>query len=173
MRLILATLWLWCAAAIAAPSQLLSIFEDGQHLLPAAAIASAEANHLGEIIEFIAEINDGKLQYRLTLVDPLRRTQSELTLDGSDGKLLDKQTHSLTKDAPTLALALMLQQRQQRFSTLIQLALVHSNGYLQQAELDQDLGISYLELKVLDEHGSHKLAYDIEHQRQLPLLKWD
>lgn len=173
MRLILATLLLWCSAAFAAPSPMLSLFRDGQHLVPAAAIASAEAQNLGEIIEFIAEINDGKLVYRFTLVDPRSRNQSELTLDGVDGKVLNNHMRRLAKDAPPLALALMLQQRQQRFSMLTQLALVHNNGYLQQAELDQDLGISYLELKVLDDNGSHKLAYDIEHQRQLPLLKWD
>ncbi|MDF0534604.1 PepSY domain-containing protein [Shewanella yunxiaonensis] len=173
MRLILATLLLWCSSAMASTSPLLSLFEDGQHLTPTAAISDVEAKHLGEIIEFIADINDDKLLYQFTVADPQSHTLYKLKLDGSDGKVLDKTAHTLTNDAPQLALALKLRQHQQSFSTLTQLALGNTSGYLQQAELDQDLGISYLELKVLDEHGSHKLAFDIEHQRQLPLLKWD
>jgi hypothetical protein len=53
------------------------------------------------------------------------------------------------------------------------MAMQNSKAHLLEAQLDKDLGIAYLELKVMDERGKHKLAFDIEKQRPLPLLKWD
>ncbi|MFQ6372278.1 hypothetical protein [Shewanella sp. YIC-542] len=172
MRLMLAML-LWCFAAMASAAPLLSYFEDGQHLRPLDAIDMAAALHLGEVMQYRARVADEQLQYQFTLVDPGTRLQHKLVLDGRQGQVLQRSASPLAKEAPVLALALLLRERRQTLSALARPLLAQHPGYLQQALLDQDLGISYLELKILDEHGSYNLAFDIEHQRQLPLLKWD
>lgn len=60
-----------------------------------------------------------------------------------------------------------------KFSELVTLAIKNQQGYLTQAELDHDLSISYLELKLLNQDSRNTIAFDIETLRPLPLLKWD
>ncbi|WP_394497450.1 hypothetical protein [Shewanella sp. ENK2] len=59
------------------------------------------------------------------------------------------------------------------FTELVKLAKENQSGYLIEAELDHDLAISYLELKLLNVSSKHTIAFDIEELRPLPLLQWD
>jgi hypothetical protein len=66
-----------------------------------------------------------------------------------------------------------LQRKQLSFSDLVSMAMKDKPGFLLEAELDHDLAISYLELKLLTEMSKNTVAFDIDNLRPLPLLKWD
>ncbi len=58
------------------------------------------------------------------------------------------------------------------FSELVRLASQKHQGKLLEAQLEHDLGISYLEFKMVDENGKRKHAFDIQKLKPLPMLQW-
>ena len=56
------------------------------------------------------------------------------------------------------------------FSELVELAIHKNSVHLLNAELDHDLGISYLELKLIDNNGRYRLAFDVEKTASVTII---
>lgn len=67
----------------------------------------------------------------------------------------------------------MLQEKGLTLSKVLTAVCQENSGQLIKAEVDNDLGISYIELEIADASGKYKLAYDMKNKQLLPLLKWD
>ncbi|MCH1919905.1 hypothetical protein L9G15_10715 [Shewanella sp. A3A] len=172
MRWIIVALSLISAAAQATPSYWQGL-NNGELLAPRRMIAQVEQQFPGVVTQFSISTQQQQVQYDIQLIEPITKTCHLLLLNAHDGALLQQQDQSLDSHNELLHLVQHLQQQQVQFSQLLNQALAHKQGKLVSAKLDRGLGISYIELKLLNADGSERLAYDIDHRRQLPLLKWD
>uniref|UniRef100_UPI0040474913 hypothetical protein n=1 Tax=Shewanella sp. TaxID=50422 RepID=UPI0040474913 len=119
-------------------------------------------------------MEEGLLIYKISMVNLETRKMSKYQYRALDGVLLkEKSSDYSTDDIGLLNAAKVLQAKHMTFSALVALAIENQQGYLTQAELDHDLSISYLELKLLNQDSKNTIAFDIETLRPLPLLKWD
>ncbi|MCG9698057.1 PepSY domain-containing protein [Shewanella sp. Isolate11] len=159
-----------CASA---NTTLLSLLSDDQSYTPQMMIAQVEQDYPGIVTEIEAEEHKGELVYEVSVINIKDDTEIELEFSGKDGKLLKQKVQHLDANDDELKAAQLLNNMQLSFSTLVKQAMGDSQAHIQEAQLDHDLGISYLELKLIDENGKRKVAYDIKNQRPLPLLKWD
>ncbi|MCL1138279.1 PepSY domain-containing protein [Shewanella pneumatophori] len=153
---------------------LYSMISAGNYPLPTTTMLQLESAHEGVISEFEAEIENGELVYEFKMIDPQAKTITEYEYRAIDGSLIEREVGRLKKDDnDELAGVLMLQQNGLSLSDMLTLVSQESDGYIVKAEVDNDLGISYIELEILDIDGKRKLAFDIENKQLLPLLKWD
>ncbi|KFZ37610.1 hypothetical protein HR45_09300 [Shewanella mangrovi] len=172
MRWFLAALSLISVTALAAPSYWQQL-DNGKLVAPRRLIAKVEQQFPGVITCFHVAEDASSWQYDISLVEPITSIRHQLVFSGSNGQLLHQQDQKLASNDDSLLLAKHLLNKQLSMSNVLNNALRKNNGKLQSAQLDRDLGISYLELRVIDAAGSHRLAYDIDHRRQMPLLKRD
>ncbi|ABO21968.1 PepSY domain-containing protein [Shewanella loihica] len=160
-------------AAQANPA-VLELLSDSQSLTPQKMILQAEKSYPGVISEFQIDVENGQLIYEISMINTKDDTISEFEFWAKDGRLIRQKVEALeADDKDELKAVRLLKEMEQSFSQLLKLAMGDSNAHILEAQLDHDLGISYLELKLIDANGKHKIAFDIENQRPLPLLKWD
>ncbi|QSX30006.1 hypothetical protein JYB88_17815 [Shewanella cyperi] len=141
---------------------------------PLVLMAEIETEQSGIISQFDIDFDDGELHYEFDLINPAEDSLTELTLRASDGKLLLQKVNKLeADDQDELAAVKLLQQKELSFSALVTMAVQEQQGKLIEAQLEHDLGISYLEFKLMDENGKRKLAFDINKLKPLPMLTWE
>lgn len=145
-----------------------------QIILPIHFIQQIEADYPGTPVEFESDIEGDKLLYEVAMIDLEQTMVTEYQFNASDGQLIQQQSASIEpEDSDELQALSLMKERELLFSQLIIMAMKEQQGELVEAQLDHDLGISYLELKIRDNNSVRKLAYDIEHLRLLPLLTLD
>ena len=172
-RFLLGLLLISGVAHAAAP-RLWQVLSQTQHVAPIAVMKDIEQRFPGIISEFNAELEDGVLIYELAIINPKDHNITELEVRGRDGVLLRHHTEKLkADDTNELQAALKILQHKQSFSELVTQAMQQHQSFLAEAQLDRDLGINYLELRLLSADGDQKLAFDIDQQKPLPLLTWD
>ncbi|MCE9687878.1 hypothetical protein LZP73_16990 [Shewanella sp. AS16] len=170
----LLVLLMFTGMADAAPPSLYSLLSQGQYQPPMQVMLQLEQNYPGVITQFDIDVQNGELIYEFNMLDPDAKTTVGFAFKASNGSLLEQKVAKLeSDDLEELAAVTLMRQKQLKFSQLITLATGELDAYLTEAQLDHDLGISYLELKLLSAAGRHKLAFDIANLRPLPLLKWD
>ncbi|MCH1931110.1 hypothetical protein L9G16_13045 [Shewanella sp. A25] len=173
MRLWLLGIMLLSGVVTAAQS-MYSMLVGGTYLPPLSVMQQIEKDFIGVIAEFDMEMQDSDLVYHFELINPLANSITRLEYRASDGKLLKQKGGKVTKDdLGEVEASRLITAKHQTFSGIIALATKDHRAFLTDAKLDHDLGISYLELKLLNDSGKYKLAFDIENLRQLPLLQWD
>ncbi|MCL1056443.1 hypothetical protein L2729_00370 [Shewanella gelidimarina] len=150
------------------------LMSTGDYPSPIEMMQKLELQHPGVISEFEAELDNGELIYEFKMIDPQAKTITEYEYRAIDGSLKERDIGRLKNDdKDELAGIMMLQQSGLTFSEMLTLVCKDSTGHLVKAEVDNDLGISYIELEMLDAEGKRKLAFDMENKQLLPLLKWD
>mgnify|MGYP000214789530 CR=1 FL=1 len=133
-----------------------------------------EQQYPGVISEFEAELDNGELIYEFKIIDPEAKTVVEYEYRTIAGNIIKGDVERLNKgNSDELAGITMLQESGLTFSEMLTIVCEDSGGHLVKAEVDNDLGISYIELEILDVEGKRKLAFDMENKQLLPLLKWD
>ncbi|MGS0681113.1 PepSY domain-containing protein [Shewanella sp. 125m-7] len=153
---------------------LYSLMSTGNYPLPTEIMQKLEQQHEGVISEFEADIENGELVYEFKIIDAQANTITEYEYRAIDGSLKEREVGRIKKDdSDELAGVLMLQQNGLSLSDMLTLVGKETSGYIVKAEVDNDLGISYIELEILDIEGKRQLAFDIENKQLLPLLKWD
>lgn len=173
MRLWLLGFMLVSGIATAAQS-MYSMLSSGEYLPPLSVMQQIEKDFPGVIAEFEMEMQEGELVYQFELINPLANAITRFEYRARDGKLLKQKAGKVTADdVGEVEAARLISTKHQTFSGIIAMATKDHKAFLTDAKLDHDLGISYLELKLLDDTGKYKLAFDIENLRQLPLLKCD
>ncbi|WOT05335.1 hypothetical protein [Shewanella youngdeokensis] len=151
-----------------------SLMSTGDFLSPIEMVKKLEQLHPGVISEFEAELDDGELIYEFKIINPDENTISEYEYRATDGSLKSRDIAPLRhRNQDELAGTLMLQQSGLSFSEMLTIICKDRSGHIVKAEIDSDLGISYIELEILDVDGKTKLAFDMESKQLLPLLKWD
>lgn len=133
-----------------------------------------EKLHLGDISGLNVEQQDGELVYDFRIINSNNNEVLNYSYRASDGRLLSKDAYFFNrKEKSELLAVLALKGTRMTFSELVQKASKNNKGYLIKASIDHALGINYLELEFLTQEGQQQLAYNINSQRLLPLLKWD
>ncbi|MBY6187510.1 hypothetical protein KUV89_12840 [Marinobacter hydrocarbonoclasticus] len=129
--------------------------------------------HEGRIVEFELEVEKGALTYEISLARSNDDNFLELTLDAK-GKLLEKEREpgEMDDESDLEALA-ALEEQEWQVSQLVERAIGQQQGYLLEAQLEHNIGISYLEVELLTEQGKRKLAVDLSTGEPLPILQWD
>ncbi|WP_298774991.1 hypothetical protein [uncultured Shewanella sp.] len=133
-----------------------------------------ENSHLGDISSFDVEHKAGELVYVFRIINAKTNEVLNYSYRASDGELLSQEASFFNQKEKSEVLAMLaLKSVHMTFSELVQKASKNNKGYLIKASVDNALGINYLELEFLTQEGQHQLAYNINSQRLLPLLKWD
>ncbi|MCL1049814.1 hypothetical protein L2755_09295 [Shewanella abyssi] len=150
------------------------LMSTGDYPSPIEMMQKLEQQHPGVISEFEANLDAGELIYEFKMIDPQAKTIIEYEYRAIDGALKQREIERLKNDdKDELAGIMMLQQSGLTFSEMLTIVCKDSAGHLVKAEVDNDLGISYIELELLDVDGKKKLAFNMENKQLLPLLKWD
>ncbi|WP_076414020.1 PepSY domain-containing protein [Shewanella sp. UCD-KL12] len=174
----LASLVLFSASGISAAAwaedSIMTLLSDESNLTPQAFLQQVETEYPGTVAEFEIDVENGELIYELSIIDTQLKTITEFEFRAKDGRLVKQQVESLEADDRDELIAVnLMEDKSLSFSSLVNKAMSARQAYILEAQLDHDLGISYLELKLIDENGKSKIAFDIESLRPLPLLKWD
>lgn len=157
-----------------AEQSVLDLLLDKQTLSPQALMLRIEKKYSGVISEFEIDIEKGELLYEVTLIDTENETITEFEFKAKDGQLIHQKVETLeADDEGSLQAVLLMEDINQSFYSLVHRAMDGRYGHIVEAQIDHDLGISYLEIKFIDEAGKHRLAFDIKNQLPLPLLTWD
>ncbi|NKF52522.1 hypothetical protein G3R49_18340 [Shewanella sp. WXL01] len=161
-------------SSIAAPT-IQSLLAESEVIAPAVVMQQIEQQHKkSTICGFGVEVEDQQLVYKVSMIDLATEQRSRFFVRASDGEVLEHTQERVVLDKIDQAHAVsMLQDKHIAFSKLVAMARKNHQGFLLQAELDHDLSISYLELKLLNQSRKSIVAFDIEKLRPLPLLKWD
>ncbi len=163
---------LYCGLASAAPKPSTAAGQP-QFQNPIDTMRIIEKSIPGVITHFSINTQRSPMMYEFTVLDPKAHKLTKLEYCASSGELMAKTVHTyLTKAHSELAAISFITKNKLEFSELVELAIHKNSVHLLNAELDHDLGISYLELKLLDNNGRYRLAFDVEKLRPLPLLKW-
>ncbi|WP_133408400.1 hypothetical protein [Parashewanella tropica] len=171
MRWLLGLL-LFSSAAMSAPN-VVTLLADENNQDPIKTMRQIERSEPGVISSFSVNLNKKKLQYIYTLVNLRNGTVTHFEYRGTDGHLLKRYISTLVpKEHSELEAVRFIEKNKLLFSKLVDLAIDKSQVHLLKAELDHDLGISYLELELIDDNGPYRLAFDVETLRPLPLLRW-
>jgi hypothetical protein len=158
---------------LAAPS-MYQVLSQGEYQTPISVMKQLESNKGDMIVAFDMEIEADELIYEFVIVNLVKQQLIETRIRAKDGaKLKDSSKTIAADDLDQVQAVKMLQRKQLSFSDLVSMAMKDKPGFLLEAELDHDLAISYLELKLLTEMSKHTVAFDIDNLRPLPLLKWD
>ena len=169
--------WLLCillysSIASAAPNVLTGLTQ-AQYQNPIATMRTIEKNVPGVITHFTINTQHSPMLYEFTVLNPKTHKLTQLDYCAESGELVNKKAHTYhTNHHSELAAISFITKNKLQFSELVELAIHKNSVHLLNAELDHDLGISYLELKLLDNKGRYRLAFDVEKLRPLPLLKW-
>lgn len=162
------------SAAVLAETSILALLSDEGNITPQSLFLQVERDYPGTLSDFEIDVENGELIYELSIIDPKAETITEFEFKAKDGRLVRQQVEVLeTDDRDELIAVNLMNDKSLAFSTLVEKAMENKQAYILEAQLDHDLGISYLELKLIDANGKSKLAFDIESLRPLPLLKWD
>ncbi|MGI2097572.1 PepSY domain-containing protein [Shewanella glacialipiscicola] len=173
MRLWLLGFMLVSGIASAAQS-MYSMFAAGDYVQPLSVMQQIEKGVSGVIAEFEMETQEGELVYQFELINPLANSITRFEYRARDGKLLKQKASKVSADdLAEVEAARLIAAKNQTFSGIIAKAIKERKAFLTEAKLDHDLGISYLEIKLLDDTGKFKLAFDVDNLRPLPLLQWD
>lgn len=160
--------------AAATPPSMYQLLSEGTFLTPISVMQQLEGASGDTIVAFDMEIEGDELLYEFTLVNLTKKQITQTRVRAKDGIKLNSSNKTLAaNDLDQMEAVKMLQKKQLAFSALVTMAMVKQAGFLLEAELDHDLAISYLELKLLTEKSKNTVAFDIENLRPLPLLKWD
>ncbi|MGB0893897.1 MAG: hypothetical protein ACPGUD_05765 [Parashewanella sp.] len=140
---------------------------------PMDAIRLVEKTQPGVISSFNTEVQQGDIYYIFYVVNQRDNTCVQLEYAALTGKLIQQNVSILNSSQhPELAAIKFISKNKLLFSELVELAKKQDSVHLLRAELDHDLGISYLELELIDNNGQHRSAFNVETLRPLPLLKW-
>ncbi|WP_394204283.1 PepSY domain-containing protein [Shewanella waksmanii] len=157
-----------------AAKEVLELLSNNQGLTPQILLSQVERDYAGVICEFEIDVEDGELVYEISVINSQLETKTEFEFLAKDGSLIDQKISALeADDQDSLKAVLLMNDQVLTFSELVKQAMHERQAYMLEAQLDHDLGISYLELKLIDDTGKRTLAFDIKSQRPLPMLKWD
>jgi len=162
------------SGACLAGASVLELLSDGQNISPQTFMLQVEKDYPGVISEFEIDVEKGELIYEISVIDTSAETITEFEFRAKDGRLIHQQVESLeADDKDELKAVSAMEDESLTFSYLVKQAMAGSQAHIVEAQLDHDLNISYLELKLLDGNGKSKIAFDIKTQRPLPMLKWN
>lgn len=176
MRGWLVSLMFVSGLAYASPT-MYTFLSKGQNYSPLDVMQVLEKDYPKMIItEFELDVKNSQVRYEFDMIDLDDNTTTEFYMSAETGRILEQKVEKLeADDYEEVTAAKILRKKQMKFSELVTLALKDgtSFAYLTDAQLDHDLGISYLELEVVNEQHRTKLAFDIQNLRPLPMLKWN
>ncbi|BAJ04211.1 PepSY domain-containing protein [Shewanella violacea] len=157
-----------------AEESVLDLLSDEGNLTPQVFLVQVEQDYPGIITEFEIEVENGELIYDVSMIDTSAKTITEFEFRAKDGSLVNQQVAKLEADDRDELIAVnLMEDKSLTFCFLVNKAMKGKQAFILEAQLDHDLGISYLELKLINRDGKSKLAFDIETLRHLPLLKWN
>lgn len=157
-----------------ASSNLWDMLSQGQHIAPITMMKNVEAHFSGVISEFAIEKDNKQIVYEVDVINPDNNSITKLTLQSNNGNIIEQKTQPLNKDdADKLKAVQKMKAESLSLSQIVQKIIKNHSAYLVEAEVDHDLDINYLELELLNNNGKQKIAFDIDHQKPLPLLTWD
>ncbi|ARD24280.1 hypothetical protein [Shewanella japonica] len=172
-RIVLSLLVVFPSMVMATPS-MHTLLSEGGYVQPITVIEQIELDYRGIVSSFDMDVENGQLIYEVDVLNLEDSEITELSFFAVDGALMKKKLTTLeSDDLDQVKAAKVLISKGMTFTELVKLAKENQSGYLIEAELDRDLAISYLELKLLNVSSKHTIAFDIEELRPLPLLQWD
>jgi hypothetical protein len=141
---------------------------------PQSILKNIETEYLNTavIVEFELEFEKGKTTYEVTLFEQKNNRFIELLVDVK-GKLIELEYAPPELDEDDeVAAAKLMRKKNYRMYQLVQLLDSTQTQYLIEAQLEQDMGVTYMVATFVSLKGRHKKAIDLATGKNLPLLRW-
>ncbi|GHF01939.1 hypothetical protein [Thalassotalea profundi] len=124
------------------------------------------------IVEFELEFEKGQTNYEVTLFEQKYNRFIELLID-VQGKLVELEYAPPELDEDDeVAAAKLMRKKNYRMYQLVQSIDSSQTQYLIEAQLEQDMGVTYMVATFVSIKGRHKKAIDLATGKNLPLLRW-
>lgn len=124
------------------------------------------------IVEFELEFDDGRTTYEVTLYQKSHHRFIELLLDES-GQLEEFEYEAPeVDDQEEIAAVKLMLKKELLIQDLVNQLINSKEQFLIEAQLEQDVGVTYMVATFVTSQGRHKKAIDLATGKNLPLLRW-
>ncbi|MCL1098890.1 hypothetical protein [Shewanella gelidii] len=157
-----------------AMSNVLPKISEQQLPSPIKVMQQVELLHVGIISRFHLERNSqGDLSYRIDVIESQEHQVTHFSYSINNGLLINEGVNDLSSyEVEKLNAVLFLKVNRLSFSNMVKSATTESRGHILEAKLEHDLGVNYLSVELVDAQGKHMVAFDLDEQRPMPVLKW-
>lgn len=173
-KLLLTCLCLISGLAFAASSAIFNMLDSSSAPAPIDVLFGIEQRYAENavIVEFEFEIEKGQRVYEVTLYQTKKQRFIELLLDHS-GHIIEQEYEQPELDEQEeIAAANLMTKKGYTLHDLVKQLDDEPTHYLIEAQLEQDMGITYMVATFVTNKGRHKKAIDLETGKNLPLLRW-
>lgn len=173
-KLVLTCLCLISGLAFAASSAIFNMQNSSTAPAPTEVLYNIEQHYAKNavIVEFELEIENGQSVFEVTLYEAKKQRFIELLLD-SAGKVIELEYEAPELDEQEeIAAANLMSRKGYTLHGLVTQLDSEPTHYLIEAQLEQDMGITYMVATFVTSKGRHKKAIDLETGKNLPLLHW-
>lgn len=124
------------------------------------------------IVEFELEFDNGRTTYEVTLYQASHHRFIELLVDEA-GKLEEFEYEAPEiDDQEEIAAAKLMSKKNLLMQSLVNELAASNNHFLIEAQLEQDMGVTYMVATFVSSQGRYKKAFDLVTGKNLPLLRW-
>ena len=149
---------------------------SAQHYVdPLPLMQQVEQRNIGLITEFSTTFDDESAEaiYKISVIAPYKEVKTLLVFNAKTAKLINETSMPFSSDdVGKLNAVVFMKINSISFSSALKQLISQRVVYLKRVKVDSDLGINYLQVELSDPQGNHVLAFDFDHQKPLPILKW-
>lgn len=159
---------------VAANSAIFEKLEMSSAPTPLEILKKIENQYINQavVVEFEIEFEDGDTTYEITLYQASRKQFIELLVN-KEGVLLELEyNHPEIDEQEEIAAAELMTKKGFLMQDLVIELDTDANRFLVEAQLEQDMGVTYMVATFVNIKGSHKKAIDLTTGKNLPLLRW-
>ena len=173
-KLVIICLVIFSSISLAASSAIFSMLDTSDTPAPRKVLNQIEQRYADQaiIVEFELEIEQGKATYEVTLYQTAQQRFIELLLDHNGQVITLEYKNPELDEQEEVAAAAIMKRKKLSMQQLVQQLDNNPQHYLIEAQLEQDMGISYMVATFVTAEGKHKKAIDLETGKHLPLLRW-
>ncbi|MFU2511647.1 MAG: hypothetical protein ACTH4U_03030 [Pseudoalteromonas prydzensis] len=173
-KLLLVSLLFVTSMSIAASSAIFAKLHQANAPTPSAILQKIENEYSNKavIVEFELEFEKGNTTYEVTLYQASSARFIELLVD-QNGSLIELEYNAPELDEQEeIAAAELMRHKGYTMQGLVRKMHDPAHQYLIEAQLEQDMGVTYMVATFITAQGRHKKAIDLATGKDLPLLRW-
>lgn len=173
-KLLLVCLLFVTSISIAASSAIFEKLHQANAPTPSAILQKIENKYSNKavIVEFELEFEKGNIVYEVTLYQASNARFIELLVDQKGNMIELEYNAPELDDQEEIAAAELMRHKGYTMQGLLSKMHDPAHQYLIEAQLEQDMGVTYMVATFVTAQGRHKKAIDLATGKDLPLLRW-
>lgn len=150
---------------------------ENARISPDEAIALVTKHYPGTLKEFRVEDDEDELIYEINLIDPDAKEEIELEVSAQSGKIVREDRDALNswfsfRNISGKKKYQYLLQNKITLQSAIAEAQKIEPGVLIEAELEQEKGVVFFEIKMITDKGKRKVIVDLDSGKPIPVTRY-